>query len=928
VQTGTVSGDLYVGAYQTVPWASQASYAGTTFDQTFLLPAAAAGHVQWARLYTEVYASGTDNRAGSATVGFAGDGSTYSTLGTETLATAGTAAADVYPVNNHIDRQYSDYRLWYDVTSLITSASPKARVVTPNSTTNFDGRIKTIVLVVAYNDGDSDTVQYWVNDGHDYQASGAAGVSTSFGSSATPATIVSASMQNVALSSRDARYNFTTSTTNPIANTPGTTLPSFETNVWDVTSSMTAGTDSSLQYVPNGGSYKTILATLTAKHVTPPVAAFTTTPSLGTTVAVGQNVAFTDASTGATSWSWDFRDGNSSITTQSPSHAFPAAGIYNVTLTATNAGGSSVVVHDVKVSSQPIISFVPVSQTVLPSGTTTYMIQMDNAPNGLAGYDMYVSLDTSTVADITTVTYDTVNWAQMTMSPTMPADSIHIGAVDTNQKIYPGSTGPFTLATITVRGTTAGTSNLVLSALKMDDDSGNPITATLNTGTITVSSSSAPAAAFHNATDRVGPSPLTVTFADDSTSPSGAITNWYWEFGDGTTSTEQNPPAHTYPVGIYTVKLTVTAPGGTDTETKSSYIVSGDAAPFAAFTSSPASGTYGYPLTVAFSDASTGNVTSYYWNFGDGTYSALKNPVHTYTYPATFTVSLTATGPGGSNTVTHTDYFTTTNAAPVADFSASPTTGLNPLHVFFADQTTNNVTSWAWDFNNDGIVDSHLQNPDYTYTADGYYTVTLTATGVGGSHTVTKSDFIHVGGSLTVDFSGSPLTGETSRKVPLTVSFMDNSIGGATAWHWNFGNGNTTGDSLQDTAATYWGRPAKYTVILDASNGADSGSLTRAQYISTTPLVEAFPIYNSSHMITGYNNNRPVDHNGDYVYEDINGNGRVDYNDVVTFYNAILGPDHWVQDITLADFENYDFSGNGAIDYTDVVALNDLVIYT
>jgi hypothetical protein len=68
------------------------------------------------------------------------------------------------------------------------------------------------------------------------------------------------------------------------------------------------------------------------------------------------------------------------------------------------------------------------------------------------------------------------------------------------------------------------------------------------------------------------------------------------------------------------------------------------------------------------------------------------------------------------------------------------------------------------------------------------------------------------------------------------------------------------------------------------------------------------------------------------VYEDINGNGRVDYNDVVTFYNAVLSDgtaseNQWVQTVTLADFENYDYNGNGAIDLSDVIALNDLVIY-
>lgn len=87
VQSGTVSGDLYVGAFQTIPWASQTSYVTNTFDQPFTLPAYT--NIQWARLYTVVYGSNTDAREGSVTVKFDGngDGSYETTLGTETLST-------------------------------------------------------------------------------------------------------------------------------------------------------------------------------------------------------------------------------------------------------------------------------------------------------------------------------------------------------------------------------------------------------------------------------------------------------------------------------------------------------------------------------------------------------------------------------------------------------------------------------------------------------------------------------------------------------------------------------------------------------------------------------------------------------------------------------------------------------------------------
>ena len=83
--------------------------------------------------------------------------------------------------------------------------------------------------------------------------------------------------------------------------------------------------------------------------------------------------------------------------------------------------------------------------------------------------------------------------------------------------------------------------------------------------------------------------------------------------------------------------------------------------------------------------------------------------------------------------------------APVADFTASPTSGTAPLTVAFTDASTNTPTSWAWDFDGDGSTDSTVQNPSFTYATVGSYSVTLTATNAGGSHSVTRTDLISVG---------------------------------------------------------------------------------------------------------------------------------------------------------------------------------------
>ncbi len=249
-------------------------------------------------------------------------------------------------------------------------------------------------------------------------------------------------------------------------------------------------------------------------------------------------------------------------------------------------------------------------------------------------------------------------------------------------------------------------------------------------------------AADFSGTPTSGCASLAVSFTDLSSGTS--IDGWSWNFGDGSTSTAQNP-SHTYAAaGTYNVSLTVSssAQGCSDQVTKSGYITVTDA-PTAAFSGSPTSGDY--PLTVQFTDASTGNPTSWSWDFGDGGTSTAQNPSYTYEAAGTYTVSLTATNACGSTSETKTDYITVTTPPqdpPVADFSGTPTSGDYPLGVQFTDLSTNSPTSWAWDFGDGGT--STAQNPSHTYQAAGTYTVSLTATNAYGSDTETKTDYITV----------------------------------------------------------------------------------------------------------------------------------------------------------------------------------------
>ena len=170
------------------------------------------------------------------------------------------------------------------------------------------------------------------------------------------------------------------------------------------------------------------------------------------------------------------------------------------------------------------------------------------------------------------------------------------------------------------------------------------------------------------------------------------------------------------------------------------YIVNEQSPPDASFTFTPTSGPC--PLTVHFTDTSTGSPSSWLWNFGDGNSSTEQNPVHVYTSPGTYYVSLTVSNCGGSDTTTSTNSITGSASAPVADFTGTPTSGYSPLTVQFNDTSTGSPTSWSWNFG-DGST-STLQNPSHEYTSPGTYTVSLTVTNGAGSDMETKPGYVTV----------------------------------------------------------------------------------------------------------------------------------------------------------------------------------------
>ena len=326
--------------------------------------------------------------------------------------------------------------------------------------------------------------------------------------------------------------------------------------------------------------------------------------------------------------------------------------------------------------------------------------------------------------------------------------------------------------------------------------------------------------------------PAAVAFQDHSigTTPM----NYLWEFGDGATSTEQNPSHNYIRKGLYTVKLTVTNAYGSSTETKENYIAIG-LAPNADFSAEPTMGNV--PLAVAFTDRSTGYPTSWNWNFGDGKGSSEQNPVHMYWTSGEFTVTLTASNEFGTSDASKA-YFIHVIPPLKAKFIADPKAGTVPLLVKFTDMSTGNPESWNWDFG-DGSTSTQA-NPVHAYSTPGAFHVNLTVS--RGINKDTSTQTIVAGGVPATDF----IADITTVSVNTPVQFTDKTLNSPTSWSWNFGDGVTTTD--QNPTHAYLAKGI-YTVTLTTTNnnGKDTekkvdymtvGVIPKADFISEIPAYQ------------------------------------------------------------------------------------------
>lgn len=231
--------------------------------------------------------------------------------------------------------------------------------------------------------------------------------------------------------------------------------------------------------------------------------------------------------------------------------------------------------------------------------------------------------------------------------------------------------------------------------------------------------------------------PQVVFFTDQSTTPD----TWLWSFGDGSTSTLQNP-VHTYTsTGIFLVTLTVSDTNfGCIDQATSTVTISTISADFVTPNSFGCN-----PLQSNFMDLSSGfgsAIEFWAWDFGDGNTSDIETPMHTYNDPGNYSVSLTVTDFNGcSSTETKSNYITV--IGPNVDFGGDILQGCNTLNVNFTDFTIAGapIISWYWDFG-DGNNSTSI-NPTNNFVTSGDFDVSLTVTDIDGcSITETKTEYV------------------------------------------------------------------------------------------------------------------------------------------------------------------------------------------
>lgn len=588
-------------------------------------------------------------------------------------------------------------------------------------------------------------------------------------------------------------------------------------------------------------------------------------------------VNFTDLTTGATAWQWDFGDGSGS-TQQNPAHTYTTTGSFNVTLTATTVSGCT--------GTTTKSNFI---QVVTPTVTITQPVQgcinnpvgasaTVNAIDGVAGYSWSApgATPSTSTSPAPSFVYPGPGDGNFTISLTVTTNGGCTTAPATSPVIIGTPTTPsFTVipASHQVCGRRAFTFTSTSSPVDiyawdfgdMTKGGDTPVIshAYSNTGSYTVQmiainhgcsqtgdptvvKVNAPIANFGYSVDCNNK--LLVTFIDSSEIDPAQPVSYTWDYGDGSptvtvTSLPGVPPPHLYTsYGPYQVTLTVTNGGCTDipltkTITLSTLTIAivgpatvcRDALFLLNSTTSDPSFTQSYAWTVGSTPPTTANS------------SAFRLAIQSYgPTPVTLTVTDINGCPYTTNTII-------TSTGPLANFTA-PAGGCRNSPITFTDQSTpynaaSPITSWMYAFGDS--TNQTFTAPPYThiYTDTGFYTVTLTVKDVNGCT-----------GSFTsptpVQITAPQAGFYTQDTLPFycpnaPLQFVDTSKGYNLTYLWNFGNGTTS--LLPAPAPSFTGIGQSYTIKLKVTDQYGcSDSMTRNQYINIQVPIPAFTMTDST----------------------------------------------------------------------------------
>jgi PKD repeat protein len=512
------------------------------------------------------------------------------------------------------------------------------------------------------------------------------------------------------------------------------------------------------------------------------------------------------------SYYWDFGD-NTSSNQQNPTHTYTTGGNYTVTLTATDSYGcphtftmgSTVIVR------QPVADFT----SALTGSCNALAMQFTNLSTGANNYRWTYGDNSQQWAMNPAHTYSSPAVYNVTLeayysltcvtSVTKPVAVLptQAGFTFTQQSLCLPVTVAYTDTSTNAvswlwnfgNGQTSTAQHPTYTFTSMPS---GPVTLTITDSRGCTSTISKPNIRLFNASftasDSSGCGPLAVSFTDSSL----AATAWHWDFGDGNTSSAQNP-IHVYSNnGSYTATLIATASAGcSDTVSFGPIDVY---KPTAAFISPTAANCA--PSLVSFTDQSL-SASSWYWNFGDGSYSASANPSHIYNQPGLYTITLITGSPMGCyDTLVRTNYIQV--LGPTAGFNVSSSSICYGSSMQFTN-TSAGASSWSWNFG-DGNTSS-LQDPAHLYQNAGQFSVSLIVHDTLGC---TASYSLPVPVQVNALPSASFALSDTSACAPASISFIDQSQGAA-AWAWSFGDG---GFSAQQSPSHTYPNTGAYTVSL------------------------------------------------------------------------------------------------------------------